>query len=90
VSQVRHLPSRALLPGHRSPAAHRLVRPREAEPPGAAARRQVPRLWLSCQGTVSPLHYDAATSFLTQVRSMSGPRPALPVLRGARPPRGHP
>ena len=28
---------------------------------------QVARLWLSCQGSVSPLHYDAATSFLTQV-----------------------
>ena len=23
---------------------------------------QVARLWLSCQGAISPLHYDAATS----------------------------
>lgn len=29
---------------------------------------QGPRLWLSPRGSVSPLHYDASASFLTQVR----------------------
>ncbi len=60
----------------------------EAERLGAAARRQVPRLWLSCQGTVSPLHYDAATSFLTQVGSMSAgpcPFPGPPARRAGSP-----
>ena len=30
---------------------------------------QHPRLWLSPCGSVSPLHYDSATSFLTQARA---------------------
>lgn len=29
--------------------------------------RQVARMWLSHKGSVSPLHYDGHTSFLTQV-----------------------
>ena len=28
---------------------------------------QHPRLWISPRGAISPLHYDSATSFLTQV-----------------------
>ncbi|KAK9835053.1 hypothetical protein WJX81_007416 [Elliptochloris bilobata] len=55
---------------------------------------QAARLWLSCAGAVSPLHYDAATSFLTQVRGRKRlllwepgalgalkPYPALHILR---------
>ena len=32
---------------------------------------QHPRLWLSGQGAVSPLHYDSATSFLTQACTLA-------------------
>eukprot|EP00854_Cymbomonas_tetramitiformis_P000885 gene885-1382_t len=33
-----------------------------------AAMTQSPRMWISPEGTVSPLHYDSSASFLTQVR----------------------
>lgn len=36
-------------------------------PPLAASLSQAPRMWMSAAGSVSPLHFDASPSFLTQV-----------------------
>ena len=42
--------------------------PREWSGWGAARRAQPMRLWVSARGSVSPLHFDSAGSFLCQLR----------------------
>jgi ribosomal protein L16 Arg81 hydroxylase len=42
--------------------------PQEWSSWGAAQRAQPMRLWVSVRGSVSPLHFDAAGSFLCQLR----------------------